>query len=93
MAAYVYILASQKNGTIYIGATVNLYLRLQQHRDKAVSSFTRQYNATRLVFAEEHASIYDARYREAQLKRWHRAWKINLIEATNPTWEDLAKFL
>lgn len=93
MAAYVYILASQKNGTIYIGSTGTLPGRLQQHRDKAAPSFTTRYGVTRLVYIEEHASILDARQREAQLKHWHRPWKISLIEQANPHWEDLSKFL
>jgi putative endonuclease len=93
MPGFVYMLASQKNGTIYIGSTVDLTDRMQTHRDKAVAGFTARYGVTRLVYAEEHPTIYDARIRERQMKKWNRVWKIRLIEETNPDWEDLAKFL
>ena len=93
MPGFVYMLASQKNGTIYIGSTVDLTHRTQTHRDKVVKGFTAKYGVTRLVYAEEHPTIYEARVRERQMKKWNRAWKIKLIEKDNPSWEDLAKWL
>ena len=93
MPGYIYILASQKNGTLYIGSTTDIARRLEEHRSKAIGSFTRKHGVIRLVHAEEFASIMEARERETQLKNWHWPWKINLIEENNPSWEDLAKFL
>jgi putative endonuclease len=86
----VYILASQKRGTLYIGVTSNLAQRLYQHRNDLLPGFTRDYGVYRLVWAESHATMPAAIAREKQLKRWHRQWKINLIEAENPDWRDLA---
>ncbi len=89
-APCVYILASQKRGTLYIGVTSHLARRLHQHRADLLPGFTRDYHVHRLVWAESHATMPDAIAREKQLKRWHRQWKINLIEADNPDWRDLA---
>jgi len=86
----VYILASQPRGTLYIGVTANLAERLYQHRNGLVPGFTSRYGVHLLVLAETHATMPLAIAREKQLKNWHRQWKINLIEATNPHWEDLA---
>ncbi len=87
---FVYILASRRNGTLYVGVTNDLVRRLMQHRAKAVPGFTRRYGVDRLVYFEEYASILDARAREGAVKRWRRAWKIALIEEINPQWRDLA---
>ncbi len=86
----VYILASQKRGTLYVGVTSNLPQRLYQHRNNLLPSFTRDYSVHRLVWIEAHDTMPAAIAREKQLKRWHRQWKINLIEAVNPDWRDLA---
>jgi putative endonuclease len=85
----VYILASQKRGTLYIGVTSNLTSRLHQHRTRATPGFTADYGAIRLVHAEAFGRMAVAITREKQLKNWHRHWKINLIEASNPEWRDL----
>ena len=86
----VYILTSQKRGTLYTGVTSNPIGRTIQHRDELIEGFTTKYGAKRLVLLEFFGDMENAIKREKQLKRWHRAWKINLIEATNPTWRDLA---
>ena len=87
----VYILASARNGTLYVGVTNNLARRMAEHRAGAVPGFTRQYGVTLLVHAEFQDTIAEAREREARLKRWRRAWKLELIEASNPAWRDLAE--
>ena len=89
MTGYVYMLASQKRGTIYIGVTNSLGRRIPEHRDGTGSRFTRQYGVRRLVWYEEHFDMRDAIQREKSLKRWKRQWKIELIEKTNPNWEEL----
>ena len=86
----VYILASQAYGTLYIGVTSDLIARLYQHRTGQVRGFTSRYGVYRLVRFELFESMYEALARVKQLKRWHRQWKINLIEERNPHWEDLA---
>jgi putative endonuclease len=86
----VYILASKPYGTIYIGVTSDLLARLSQHRDSALPGFTARYAVHRLVHFEQFAEMEPAIMREKQLKRWHRQWKINLINANNPHWADLA---
>ena len=90
---FVYILASRRNGTLYIGVTNDLARRVWEHKQKIVPGFTRQYGVDKLVYFEEHASILQAREREQALKRWRRAWKIELIEKHNPDWRDLAEDL
>ncbi len=85
----VYILASHRNGTLYIGVTGNLLRRVEQHKALAVPGFTRRYRVTMLVYAEFYADVTEAIAREKQLKGWNRAWKINLIERSNPDWTDL----
>ncbi len=86
----VYILASQRLGTLYIGVTSDLVARLYQHRTGQVPGFTSRYAVHLLVRYEFFANMPEAIAREKQLKRWHRDWKINLIEAENPDWNDLA---
>lgn len=85
-----YILANQKRGTLYIGVTSDLAKRMWQHRNGTTGGFTSRYRVFRLVHAEFFETMPDAITREKQLKRWHRQWKINLIEEENPDWRDLA---
>ncbi|MCC7328044.1 MAG: GIY-YIG nuclease family protein [Burkholderiales bacterium] len=85
----VYILASGRNGTLYIGVTSNLVQRVWQHKERFVDGFTRDYNVKDLVWYEQHESAESAIAREKQLKKWNRVWKIQLIEAANPYWNDL----
>ena len=86
----VYILASQPRGTLYIGVTSDLMKRLWQHRSGETGGFTSRYGVHRLVRYEVFGNMEKAILREKQLKRWHRQWKINLIEEDNPDWQDLA---
>ena len=88
-AGYVYIMASSKNGTIYIGVTSDLPGRVHAHKEGLVPGFTKQYGCTSLVWFEAHDDLQDARRRELQMKEWKRAWKIRLIEERNLGWEDL----
>lgn len=85
----VYILASQRNGTLYIGVTSDLIKRVWEHKNDAVEGFTRKYGVHMLVYYEQHASMETAITREKQLKKWNRAWKLRLIEGRNPDWLDL----
>lgn len=85
----VYILASKRNGTLYIGVTSNLVKRVWQHKNNHVSGFTQKYNVHLLVYFEPHDTMIMAIQREKSLKKWHRQWKINLIEENNPDWLDL----
>ena len=85
----VYILASKRNGTLYIGVTSDLVRRAWEHRTGELEGFTKQYGVYRLVYAEFHASMADAIVREKRMKHWRRAWKIELIERDNPDWRDL----
>jgi putative endonuclease len=87
---FVYILASAFRGTLYIGVTSDLMARIWQHREGAKPGFTSRYSVYRLVHFEPFADMDSAIAREKQLKRWHRQWKINLIEEKNPHWDDLA---
>jgi putative endonuclease len=89
----VYILSSRPYGTLYIGVTSNLLGRLHQHRTGGVPGFTSRYAVDRLVCFEMFGNMEGAILREKQLKRWHRQWKINLIESDNPHWVDLAPSL
>ena len=87
---YVYILCSQKNGTLYVGVTSDLAGRLEQHKSQWNSkSFTSQYSVTRLVWFERHDLVADAIKREKAIKKWKRDWKIELIEEHNPEWREL----
>lgn len=85
----VYLLASRRNGTLYIGVTSNLAARIWQHKTKAVPGFTARYGCDRLVYYEIHDSAEAAITREKQMKEWRRDWKIALIERDNPDWRDL----
>jgi putative endonuclease len=85
----VYILASRRNGTLYVGFTGNLPQCIGQHRARAVPGFTQRYGVTRLVHVERFADPVEAIAREKQLKGWNRAWKLKLIERGNPDWDDL----
>ena len=87
---FVYILASRRNGTLYVGVTNDLVRRIGEHKSKLVPGFTRKYSVDKLVYFEEYASILEARARERALKRWDRAWKLALIEEMNPQWRDLS---
>ncbi|TBW35936.1 GIY-YIG nuclease family protein [Siculibacillus lacustris] len=86
---FVYILASRRNGTLYIGVTNDLVRRIGEHCSGAVPGFTRRYGVTRLVYFEIYDRIDEAITREKQLKGWNRTWKIRLIEASNPEWRDV----
>ena len=86
---FVYILASRINGTLYVGVTNDLLRRISEHRNHLVAGFTKTYNVTRLVHFEAFGDVTAAIQREKQLKNWQRAWKIQLIESTNPRWDDL----
>jgi putative endonuclease len=87
--AWVYILASQKRGTIYIGVTSNLAQRIADHRDGKAAGFTKRYKVHRLVHCEPFDDINEAIAREKALKKWRRNWKIRLVEESNPDWSDL----
>jgi putative endonuclease len=87
---FVYILASKRNGTLYIGVTNDLARRTGEHKEKMVPGFTRRYGVDLLVWYEIHGDINEAIAREKQIKGWNRAWKIRLIEKINPVWNDLA---
>jgi putative endonuclease len=86
---YLYILASNRNGTLYIGVTSDLIKRLQQHKTKITDGFSKKYDVRKLVHYEQTGSILSAITREKTLKKWKRAWKIKLIEQNNPNWDDL----
>ncbi len=87
--SYVYMLASKRNGTLYIGVTSDLVQRIWQHKNDVVEGFTKRYRVHTLVWYEEHGSIQDAIQREKNIKEWKRAWKIELIQQSNPSWRDL----
>ncbi|MBT5389744.1 MAG: GIY-YIG nuclease family protein [Alphaproteobacteria bacterium] len=87
---YVYIMASKKNGTLYVGLTSNMSNRVWQHRAKVFSGFTAKYDVNRLVYLEPHDQAENAISREKQLKHWCRRWKIDLIEKDNSNWDDLS---
>ena len=86
---YVYILASKRNGTLYIGTTNDLVRRIYEHKQNLVPGFTQQYGVHRLVYYEQTTDSYSAIKRERRLKKWKRQWKLTLIEKFNPTWTDL----
>jgi putative endonuclease len=85
----VYILASKRNGTLYTGVTSDITRRAWEHRTGQIEGFTKHYGVHRLVFAEFHESMADAIVRAKRMKKWRRAWKLELIEADNPSWRDL----
>ena len=86
---YVYILASKIGGTLYIGVTNDLIRRVYEHREKLAAGFTKKYGVTKLVYFEVHSEVEAAIMREKQMKKWNRAWKVRLIEESNPNWDDL----
>jgi putative endonuclease len=86
---YVYILASKKNGTLYIGVTADLVKRVYEHKNSLIEGFTRKYNVHNLVYYEGYRDVYGAIAREKAMKKWKRAWKVELIEKSNPLWKDL----
>ena len=85
----VYILATGKRGTLYIGVTSNLVARTFQHREHVIDGFTKRYDVTRLVWYELHGTMDTAILREKQLKKWNREWKLRLVSESNPEWKDL----
>ena len=85
----VYMVASKRNGTLYVGVTSNLAKRVWEHKNNVVEGFTRRYGLHRLVWYEVHETMESAIVREKRIKSWRRIWKLELIEATNPDWEDL----
>jgi putative endonuclease len=86
----VYLLASRRNGTLYVGVTSNLIQRIAQHRAEILGGFTAEHGIKMLVWFEQHAIMEHAILREKQIKKWRRAWKLDLIEQVNPDWRDLA---
>jgi putative endonuclease len=93
MSFFVYMLASQRNGTLYIGMTDNLARRVWEHQTVVVPGFTKRYGVKILVWYELHESRESAFQRERQVKKWNRAWKLQLIERLNPSWRDLRQEL
>jgi putative endonuclease len=89
MSAWLYIMTNRRNGTLYVGTTVDLARRVWEHREGLADGFTKRYGLTRLVYAEEHDDILLAKQREMNIKHWPRAWKVRLIHGTNPDWKDL----
>jgi len=87
--SYVYILASKRNGTLYIGVTNDLVKRIWEHKNNVVEGFTQRYDVHLLVYYEQYENIEQAILREKQMKKWKRYWKIKLINRMNATWEDL----
>ena len=90
---WVYIVTNRPNGTLYVGVTADIARRAWEHREGMVEGFTRRYGLKRLVYAERHEDIAAAIRREKTMKHWPRAWKVNLILARNPGWEDLYETL
>ena len=86
---YVYILASKRNGTLYIGVTNNLERRVYEHQQGLVEGFTKKYRVHYLVYHEATSDVHAALQREKQIKKWNRKWKLELIEKENPDWKDL----
>jgi putative endonuclease len=86
---YVYIVASQRNGTIYIGSTSDLPQRAHQHREGLIAGFTRKYGCKMLAWYQAYDELDAARHRELQMKEWKRPWKLRVIEEMNPSWNDL----
>ena len=89
----VYVMASKRNGTLYIGTTSNLIQRVWQHKNDVAEGFTKRYGVHTLVWYEGHETMPSAIAREKQLKEWKRAWKLQLIETINPSWRDLLEDL
>jgi putative endonuclease len=89
MGFWVYILASQRGGTLYVGVTNDLVRRVYEHRNELVPGFTKRYGVKQLVYFEQHDTAYAAIQREKNIKHWSREWKIDLIVSMNPDWRDL----
>lgn len=89
MNYFIYILASKKNGVLYIGVTNNLIKRIYEHKYEFTKGFTSKYHVNKLVYFEMTSDVNSAIKREKQIKKWNRQWKINLIEKSNPEWKDL----
>jgi len=89
LGGWVYIMTNRRDGTLYIGVTSNLPRRVWEHHEGLVEGFTKRYGLKRLVYYERHEDIGSAIVREKALKTWRRAWKVRLIVATNPNWDDL----
>jgi putative endonuclease len=90
---FVYILANERNGTLYLGVTNNLERRTFEHKNELVPGFSSKYKTNSLVYYEETSNIEAAIQREKQIKKWNRKWKLKLIERFNPTWKDLAAWI
>ena len=88
MRSFVYILASKPDGVLYTGVTSDLPRRMAEHKSGAIAGFTKHYNVHDLVYFEPHQTMEEARYREYQVKRWRRRWKVEMIERHNPEWRD-----
>jgi len=86
---YLYIIASKKNGTLYIGVTNDLVKRIYEHKQNAVNGFTKKYNVHTLVYYKVHRDIEETIMKEKQMKKWNRKWKVRIIEEKNPEWKDL----
>lgn len=86
---YVYLLASERNGTLYVGVTSDLVKRVHQHREGTIDGFTKKYGVKTLVYFEVFSDMESAIGREKAVKKWNRAWKLELIEKENPDWRDL----
>ena len=86
---YVYIMASQRNGTLYLGVTSDLIKRVWEHRNGIIGGFTKRYGCKMLVWYEAYDDLEEARLRELRMKEWRRVWKRELIETMNPNWDDL----
>ena len=86
---WLYLLTNKRNGTLYLGVTSNLPHRIWQHREGLIEGFSKKYGCKTLVWSEHYPNLHDARAREAQMKKWKRAWKLELIEKDNPDWRDL----
>ncbi len=86
---FVYILASRSNGTLYIGVTNDLARRVYEHKEGEVKGFTKKYKVNKLVYYEEYSDVIEAISREKNIKKWKRAWKVELIESENANWDDL----
>ena len=87
---FVYVLTNKSNKVLYIGVTNNLNRRIYEHKNKLVKGFTEKYNLNKLIYFEETIDVHSAISREKQLKNWHREWKMNLINDSNPSWSDLS---
>ncbi len=90
---YVYIMASKRNGTLYIGVTNDIVRRVYEHKNNLINGFTSKYGVHRLVYYEQFEEIELAIQREKRLKKWNRKWKLELIEKENPDWKDLYEYL